>query len=38
MYFPDPQPGMVFQYSYLWVREHLEGQEERRLKFAVPTE
>ncbi len=30
MYFPDPLPGMVFQYSYLWVREHLQGQEEGR--------
>ena len=30
MYFPQPQAGMVLQYSYLWMREHITGQEEGR--------
>ena len=25
---PDPQPGLVIRYSYLWRRELLEGREE----------
>jgi hypothetical protein len=26
--FPDPVPGLVVRYSFLWHREHLEGREE----------
>jgi hypothetical protein len=26
--FPEPIPGLVIRYSYLWRREHLEGREE----------
>jgi hypothetical protein len=26
--FPEPAPGLVVRYSYLWRREHLEGREE----------
>jgi hypothetical protein len=26
--FPEPTPGLVIRYSYLWLREHLEGREE----------
>jgi hypothetical protein len=25
---PEPVPGLVIRYSYLWYREHLEGREE----------
>jgi len=25
---PDPEPGLVIRYSYLWLREHRQGQEE----------
>ena len=28
--FPEPVPGLVIRYSYLWRREHLEGREEGR--------
>ena len=28
MIFPEPQPGLVIRYSYLWKREADEGQEE----------
>ena len=28
MAFPEPAPGLVVRYSYLWRREHLEGREE----------
>ena len=28
MAFPDPKPGLVIRYSYLWRREHVAGQEE----------
>jgi hypothetical protein len=28
MAFPDPQPGLVISYAYLWHREHRAGQEE----------
>ncbi len=28
MAFPEPAPGLVIRYSYLWHREHLEGREE----------
>jgi hypothetical protein len=28
--FPQPVPGLVIRYSYLWRREHLAGQEEGR--------
>ena len=28
MAFPAPVPGLVIRYSYLWRREHLQGQEE----------
>jgi len=30
MAFPDPQPGLVISYGYLWHREHRGGQEEGR--------
>ena len=30
MAFPEPVPGLVIRYSYLWRREHLEGREEGR--------
>ena len=30
MPFPEPTPGLVIRYSYLWRREHLEGSEEGR--------
>jgi hypothetical protein len=26
--FPEPVPGLVIRYSYLWAREHKRGQEE----------
>jgi len=26
--FPEPTPGLVIRYSYLWRREHLESREE----------
>jgi len=25
---PEPAPGLVIRYSYLWREEHLKGQEE----------
>lgn len=25
---PEPVPGLIIRYSYLWYREHLEGREE----------
>ncbi len=28
MPFPQPVPGLVLRYSYLWAAEHLRGQEE----------
>jgi hypothetical protein len=28
MAFPEPIPGLVIRYSYLWRREHLDGIEE----------
>lgn len=28
MGFPEPEPGLVIRYSYLWRREHLEGHDE----------
>ena len=28
MSFPEPQPGLVIRYSYLWEREAREGREE----------
>lgn len=28
MNWPDPQPGLVIRYSYLWEREAREGREE----------
>lgn len=28
MNFPQPVPGLVIRYSYLWLREHLAGREE----------
>jgi hypothetical protein len=27
---PEPVPGLVIRYSYLWRREHLEGRDEGR--------
>lgn len=27
---PDPEPGLVISYAYLWHDEHLAGQEEGR--------
>jgi hypothetical protein len=30
MAFPEPEPGLVISYSYLWHHEHLGGQEEGR--------
>ncbi len=30
MTFPDPQPGLVISYSYLWHHEHRKGSEEGR--------
>lgn len=30
MALPDPQPGMVIRYAYLWHDEHRRGQEEGR--------
>jgi hypothetical protein len=26
--FPEPVPGLIIRYSYLWRREHLRGREE----------
>jgi len=26
--FPEPIPGLIIRYSYLWHREHLEGRDE----------
>ena len=28
MTFPEPYPGLVIRYCYLWMREHEEGREE----------
>ena len=28
MSLPTPVPGLVLRYSYLWLREHLEGRDE----------
>jgi hypothetical protein len=28
MSLPEPQPGLVFRYSYLWHNENMTGQEE----------
>lgn len=28
MAFPQPVPGLVIRYSYLWLADHLKGQEE----------
>jgi mRNA-degrading endonuclease toxin of MazEF toxin-antitoxin module len=28
MTLPDPQPGLVISFSYLWRREHLAGRDE----------
>ncbi|MGH8294414.1 MAG: hypothetical protein ACRETZ_02760 [Steroidobacteraceae bacterium] len=28
MSFPDPRPGLVIRYAYLWKREHDAGREE----------
>lgn len=28
MSLPEPEPGLVIRYSYLWLREHREGREE----------
>lgn len=28
MALPEPVPGLVIRYSYLWLSEHLEGREE----------
>ena len=28
MSWPDPRPGLVIRYSYLWQREHAAGREE----------
>ena len=28
MALPDPHPGLVIHYSYLWANEHLAGREE----------
>lgn len=28
MAFPEPVPGLVIRYSYLWMEEHKRGQEE----------
>ena len=28
MSFPDPYPGLVIRYVYLWKREHDDGREE----------
>ena len=28
MAFPEPIPGLVIRYSYLWLADHLKGQEE----------
>src|ERR1700722_14198362 len=28
MALPEPQPGLVFSYAYLWHHEHKAGQEE----------
>lgn len=30
MALPDPEPGLVISYAYLWHREHVSGQEEGR--------
>lgn len=30
MAIPDPEPGLVISYAYLWRREHDAGQEEGR--------
>lgn len=30
MALPEPEPGLVISYSYLWHREHRSGQEEGR--------
>ena len=28
MPFPEPVPGLVIRYGYLWAEEHARGQEE----------
>ena len=28
MAFPEPQPGLVISYAYLWHHEHRDGREE----------
>ena len=28
MAFPEPAPGLVIRYSYLWAEQHRGGQEE----------
>ena len=28
MAFPEPTPGLVIRYSYLWAQEHKRGREE----------
>lgn len=28
MSLPRPEPGLVIRYSYLWLREHLQGRED----------
>lgn len=28
MSFPEPEPGLVIRYGYLWLREHRQGREE----------
>ncbi len=28
MALPEPVPGLIIRYSYLWYREHLQGREE----------
>lgn len=30
MSLPDPEPGLVIPYAYLWRHEHRQGQEEGR--------
>jgi len=27
MALPEPVPGLIIRYSYLWYREHLEGRD-----------
>ena len=28
MALPEPVPGLIIRYSYLWCREHLQGRDE----------